>query len=435
MLLLVPLLALQAVGVSIDHQRIDCMVQDRFASVDAVLGPAATAIVEARVYFRSPEELDFYYVTMTLTDDRFVAKLPKPQKAPGLVLYYIEAFGSEGTVRRTPQMSAQVVRRPQDCPRGGRLAEAAPKGDIPVFSTIDSNARPRGFGGVSSVALEARAGPKPAAPTSDATQTTALSNESDYTIGPEDILRINVYGHEDLPQVVVVQEDGTLPFPFIGRITAEDLTARELEEALALRLSQGFIRNPQVTVVVEEYRSKTVFVVGEVSRPGTYALSGSMTVMEMLAKAGPAAGAGTEVVIVRPLVEVTGPVLPQEVVGEGGPEPGLQRQAEIIRVNIRDIQRGRLDQNVTLRPNDTVFVAPAPRFFVLGEVRSPGAFPFEPGLTVRQAISMAGGFSPDASTSRIRIIREVDGNSKEVKVDLDDLFRPGETIIVKARLF
>jgi polysaccharide export outer membrane protein len=234
---------------------------------------------------------------------------------------------------------------------------------------------------------------------------------------------------------VVVQEDGTMPFPFIGRIKAENLTARELEEALALRLSQGFIRDPQVTVVVEEFRSKTVFVVGEVSRPGTYALGGSMTVMEMLAKAGPAAGAGTEVIIVRPLVEVTGPVLPEDVVREGGAGPGLERQAEIIRVNIRDIQRGRLDQNVTLRPNDTVFVAPAARFFVLGEVRSPGAFPFEPGLTVRQAISMAGGFSPDASTSRIRIIRQVDGKSKEVKVKLDDLFRPDETIIVKARLF
>ena len=109
-------------------------------------------------------------------------------------------------------------------------------------------------------------------------------------------------GHEDLTQTIVVQPDGTFIYPLIGRVKAGDLTPKELERKITTLLAQGFVRNPQVTVSVQEYRSKTVFVVGEVSRPGSYSMSGRMTVLELLSKAGPTSAAGVEVVIVRPKV-------------------------------------------------------------------------------------------------------------------------------------
>lgn len=278
--------------------------------------------------------------------------------------------------------------------------------------------------------------PRPtAAPAPSPTPPSAAKDAKDYQIGAEDILKVTVYGHEDLTQTVVVQSDGTFVFPLIGRVKASELSPKELERKIVVLLSQGFIRNPQVTVVVHEYRSKTVFVVGEVSRPGTYPLSGNRNIVEILSRAGPlTSAAGSEVVVVRPLAEVTGPILPTEAVigADGG---GTKKRAEVIRVNVRDIQAGDLDKNVLLQPNDTVFVPQAPKVFVSGEVRTPGAYPFLPGTTVRQAISLAGGLTNDGSSGRIRVVREVEGKTKEVKIKLDDPIQPGDTIVVKAKLF
>lgn len=73
--------------------------------------------------------------------------------------------------------------------------------------------------------------------------------------------------------------------------------------------------------------------------------------------------------------------------------------------------------------------------FVSGEVKNPGGFPFVPGQTVRQLISLAGGITEDGSASRIRVVREIDRKPKEIKIKLDDPVKPGDTIVVKARLF
>jgi len=259
-----------------------------------------------------------------------------------------------------------------------------------------------------------------------------LAAVHEYQIGPDDILKITVYGHDDLTQTVVVQADGTFVYPLVGRVSAIDLTPKELARKLTDQLAQGYIRNPQLTVVVQEYRSKVVYVVGEVSRPGTYPLSGSGTLVEMLSRAGPmTAGAGFEVVIVRPLVKVGGPVLPPDVPGE----PAAVRRAEVMRVNIREVLSGDIDKNVALRPNDTVYVPPAPKVFVSGEGRSPGAFSFNPGRTGRQVASLAGRFAEDAAAGRIRVVRSAEGKSRETKIKLDETVLPGDTIVVKAKLF
>jgi polysaccharide export outer membrane protein len=304
---------------------------------------------------------------------------------------------------------------------------------------VGGQGKPRGFAGVSDVmaaarpraapatasAVEPPAASPPAPAPSPAAPAEAAAPAPEYTIGPEDILRVVVYGHEDLSQTVVVQGDGSFVFPLIGRVQARDATTKELERRMAAALARGFVRNPQVTVVVQEYRSRTVYVVGEVARPGPYPLGGSMSVVEVLAKAGPSAGAAAEVVIVRPAGSVAGPVLPEQAAGT----------AEVIRVDLRDIQMGQLDRNVFLRPNDTVFVAQAAKVYVTGEVRNPGAHVFTPGLTVRQAIGMAGGLGPDGSSSRLRVVRVVDGRTREIKIRLDDPLQSGDTIVVKAKLF
>ncbi len=393
---------------SINHQPLDCFVKDRFAQLEIEVKPALD-VTSVRAFFKSARDDQYYYVQMALTQGRFTAKLPRPREKAQSVTYYIEITGADGTVRKTPEITGQVAKSAEACASGARVADAGPDGDVRVWASGASRSKPRDFSGVDKVLREGEAA------------------------GAEDIVRVTVLGHEDLTQTIVVQPDGTFIYPLIGRVKAGDLTPKELERKITTLLAQGYVRNPQVTVSVQEYRSKTVFVVGEVSRPGSYSLSGRMTVLELLSKAGPTSAAGVEVVIVRPKIAVSGPLIPVDLTG--APTGDNTDQADLIRVNIRDIQMGQLDKNVLVRPNDTVFVTQAARIFVTGEVKTPGAITYWPGATVRKAINTAGGFSADAATGRLRVVREVDGKTKEMKIGLDDPVQPGDTIIVKAKLF
>jgi polysaccharide export outer membrane protein len=259
-----------------------------------------------------------------------------------------------------------------------------------------------------------------------------LIRTSDYEIGPDDILRISVLDHDNLSLSVLVQSDGGFIFPLVGRIQAQDLTPRQLEARLAEALAQGLIRDPQVTVTIEEFRSKTVLVMGEVTHPGPYPLSGSMRIVDVLAAAGMHSGAAQEVIIIRPRMPGGGPVPDVTSHTDAAIE---EPDAHILKVDIHAIQGGDLDQNIRLQPGDKIFVPPAPKYYALGEVRSPGAYTITPGMTIREAITVAGGFTEDASQGRTRVIRALGGEKKEIKIDLDALVREGDTIVVKGSFF
>jgi polysaccharide export outer membrane protein len=416
------------------HVPIDCFVKNRFPLVYATIEPVAD-VGTARTHFKREKDDRYFAVEMLLVRGRFEGRLPKPTDE-GEIVYFLEVIENDGTVRRTPRMSAIVVKREEDCADEGRIAEDAGKGGVQVLAP--RGASPRGFGGISRTLPLESAPPtddkRPTVPsqqTAGATTLTKLPGSAvtpgdDYRLGPQDIIRVVVYGDDDLTQTVVVQSDGTFTFPLIGRVQAAGKTIKELERAITTALGKGFVRNPQVTVVVQEYKSQSVFLVGEVARPGTYTLQGPTTVVEVLAKAGQTANAGHEVIVVRPKQQTEGPLLPGEVAPD---------VADVFRVNIREIRMGKLDQNILLAPGDTVFVSEAAKVFVSGEVKNGGAYTFTPGITVRQAISMAGGLSPEGSSGRIRVVREVDGQMKEIKVKIDDPVEAGDTIVVKSKLF
>lgn len=444
-------------AVSVKHEPVDCVVKNQFSRIVARVEPSAD-VADVRLFFKSAESDPYFFVPMTLRGGEFVGRLPKAKLAR--VHYYIEAQGADGAVKRLPGMTAAVVNDKKSCPGGGRVAEPTYNEEVAVHATTASRDKPRGFDGVSTVAPVAARGrpnkaddepskptrdnkpaahepeptpaavpaPEPAASVEAAPPPAAKSGPAaEYLIGAGDILRIVVYGQDTLTQSVIVQPDGTFTFPLIGRIKAADFSPDELQRKITILLAKDFIRNPQVTVNVQEYRSKTVFVVGQITKPGTYPLEGNTTIVSILAKAGPVTGNAVEVVIVRPLGEVAGPVLPTDVTEE-------TPKATIMRVSLQDIETGLLEKNVVLQPNDTIFIPQAPSIFVSGEVRSPGAYAFRPGLTVRQAISLAGGFT-ERSSSKVRVVREANGKGKEVKIGLDDPVQRGDYIIVKEKLF
>lgn len=247
-----------------------------------------------------------------------------------------------------------------------------------------------------------------------------------YVIGAQDVLAIKVFDQPDLDGKYAVESDGTFSYPMIGRIKAAGLTIREFEEEMKRRLADGYFKNPQVSVAVEQYRSQRIFVMGEVRMPGPVPLTGGMTLIEALARAGSAMpSASGDLIIVRARTPVPG-------ASKTDPPP----DAEIITLNLTQIQTGALTQSYELRDGDTIYVPRAESVYVFGEVKSPGAYPVQSNTTVLQALSLAGGLTPDAAANRIRIIRMEKGVKKEMKnVKMTEIVRPGDTIVVPERFF
>jgi polysaccharide export outer membrane protein len=244
---------------------------------------------------------------------------------------------------------------------------------------------------------------------------------SRYVIGPQDVLSVTVFGQADLTGKFAVETDGTLSFPLVGRLKAAGLTLRELEAELKKQLADGFLTNPQVAVGVEQYISQKIFVMGEVRQPGAYPLTGAMALIEALARAG--ASTTSEVIIVRPR-DATGPAL-----------PGEDQTAEVTRVSLKQLQSGQLSENVDLRDGDTIFVPRPESVYVFGQVKNPGAYGIQKGTTVLQALSLAGGVSENGAINRIKIVRVIKGKTAELKVKLNDVVLPGDTVIVPERYF
>jgi polysaccharide biosynthesis/export protein len=247
--------------------------------------------------------------------------------------------------------------------------------------------------------------------------------QTDYRIGAQDVLNITVFGEAELSGKYTVEQDGTFTFPLVGRVKAGGVTLREFEQVLKKHLADGFLRNPQVSIAIETYRSQRILVMGEVRSPGEYLLSSDMTLLASLARAGGTTPAASrEAVIVRS----------RRVAGNG---EGGSADAEIIKIDLGDLQSGNTALNITLQDGDTVNVPKAQSVFVSGQVKLPGAYAVEPGTTVLQVLSLAGGLTERGADSRVRIQRMIKGKLKEVKAKLTDPVQPGDTIIVPQKFF
>ena len=248
---------------------------------------------------------------------------------------------------------------------------------------------------------------------------------ADYVIGPQDVLTVQVFDQADLGGKYTVETDGTFSFPLIGRVRAGGMTLRAFETELRKKLADGYFKNPQVTVSVEQYRSQRVFVMGEVRNPGPVPLTGGMSLIEALARAGSTLpSASGEVAIVRATPGA-----------KGAPVTDIDRAGNVVRASIRDLEGGAMKQNVELHDGDTIFVPRAESAYVFGQVKSPGAYAIQKDTTVLQALALAGGVTENGAMNRIKIVRFVNGVKKEIKAKESDVVKAGDTIIVPEKYF
>lgn len=238
----------------------------------------------------------------------------------------------------------------------------------------------------------------------------------DYTLGAGDVVKIQVYEQPDLTTTMPISQKGTVRFWLLGDVAIAGLTASQAEEKLGSLLEQGgYIKDPQVFVMVEEYRSQQVAVLGWVNKPGKYPIEGTSSIVDILAQAGGLKDdAGDVITIIRQ---------------RGG-------QSTKTPVDIGLLYVGNLDQNRKLEPNDLVVVPRMDVFYIYGQVKSPGQYRLARDMTVMQALSLGGGLTPRGTERGVRVTRRGSGGSvEELTVGLTDYVQPNDVVYVKESLF
>jgi polysaccharide export outer membrane protein len=249
-----------------------------------------------------------------------------------------------------------------------------------------------------------------------------------YRIGPADVLQITVFDEPGLSSKFTVDTDGTITYPFLGRLEVRGKTLREVEEILTTRLRADYVKNAQVTVEIDAFRSRSIFVIGEVKAPAKYIIEGPVTLLEVIARAGSfTPTAGPTIIVQRYKDGLTAAATAAPA------QPGSEQTAELLRVDIDDLKQGKVNANVLLQDGDTIIVNPADRFYVTGFVRTPGGYVLRRGMTVEQAIAEAGGLNERGSSRGIKIQRKVNGKEVEIDARMTDPVLPNDTIKIRQR--
>lgn len=249
----------------------------------------------------------------------------------------------------------------------------------------------------------------------------AFALEQEYRIGEGDLLKITVYDNTDLETVTRVSGEGRITFPLIGEIAVNGLTTVQAQQRIADRLRDGIIRKPEVSVFIQEYRSKKVTALGEFVKPGLIELRGNATLMEVISNAGGVtANAGETLVIKRKILK-------------HGAAP---YEDETITVPLVEFLEGRATgEHIMVAEGDSIYVPRAAFAFVSGAVKTPGVFKITQGLTVLKAITLAGGFSQRASKTKVSVIRKTGEGERSYPARLDDLVQPDDVVVVPESLF
>ncbi len=270
--------------------------------------------------------------------------------------------------------------------------------------------------------------------------------EDNYEVGPDDILGIAVQGQAVMTADFTIDRDGMLTFPALGKIKASGMTATEFERKLTTLLTDGYVKKPQVSVTVKEYKSQRVLVTGAVTKPGLFALKGDRSVRAFLGELGSlGSDSGHEILVTRPPA-----VLPAEG-GEPQPlpseiptdtDPSMLQQAppqipdaQVFTLSLQKAMAGDPEHNMLLQAGDTIFFPKARQIYISGQVGRAGPYRYQEGMTILQALTLAGGVGPRGAAGRVKIVRIVDGEKKEFKPKPTDTVEPEDTIVVPERFF
>ncbi|WP_413459974.1 polysaccharide export protein EpsE [Herbaspirillum huttiense] len=244
-----------------------------------------------------------------------------------------------------------------------------------------------------------------------------FAQADDILLGAGDVVRIKVYGSDDLSLETRISEAGIVSYPLIGEVKVGGLSTAQAETKIAGLLKKGgFLVNPQVNILVTVPQSQMVSVLGQVNKPGRYPLDGKRNVADVVALAGGVSPDGGDALTI------------------------VRNDGKTVTKQLVDIYAITHSGDTTALPevmgNDVVYVERSLRFYIYGEVQRPGMYKLERGTTLLQALSVGGGLT-QRGTERGLLVkrRDPDGNLQEITLKKDDLLQADDVVYVKESWF
>ena len=325
----------------------------------------------------------------------------------------------------------------------------------------------------------------------------ASADDTNYVLGPGDVLKIMVYNNPDLTLETRVTESGTISFPLLGEVQVGGMTAPAAETKIAELLESGrFIKKPQINIMVTQFQSKMISVLGSVYKPGRYPLDRATNLTDLLALVGGATPDGSDLITIIGKSGKNEYDLHSIVDKADGSQNIPLSGGEIVYVHARDIsvmgqvnrpgkysviggvrtvsdflgvagginpsgsdivtvttfrdgklnrfevdidtlfRTGNNSENIELASGDSIYVPRAPMFYIYGEVQRPGSFRIERNMTVIQALAQGGGLTPRGTQRNIKLHRRnVSGVIEKLSPELTDPVLQDDVLYVQESLF
>ncbi len=251
-----------------------------------------------------------------------------------------------------------------------------------------------------------------------AQQTQPAAANAQYRLAAGDVIRISVYQSADLTLETRLTEAGTISYPLLGSVALAGLTVSEAEKRIADGLRTGnFVKQPQVSVAVQQVRGNQVSVLGQVGKPGRYPLeTGNVQLTDVIATAGGVNPTGADQVVVV------------------GTRNGQPYRVEIDLPSVFGPNRRAND--LTLQNGDVVWVERAPMIYMYGEVQKPGSLRLERGMTVMQALAASGGLTQRGTERGLRVHRrDAEGKVRIIEPAMTDRLQPEDIIYIRESVF
>ena len=239
-----------------------------------------------------------------------------------------------------------------------------------------------------------------------------------YRLGAGDVVRISVYQNPDLALDTRLTEEGIVSYPLLGNIRLGGLTVTASEKLIADGLRSGnFVKQPQVSIVVQQVRGNQASVLGQVNRPGRYPIEvADMRLTDILATAGGASVGSTDLVIVT------------------GRRNGKRFRTEIDLPSL--FASDDKDDDLLIQNGDVVWVDRQPVVYIYGEVQRPGPMRLERGMTLMQSLATGGGLTLRGTEKGIRVHRKTpDRRVQVITPAMDDKLQDGDVVYVRESLF
>jgi len=273
-----------------------------------------------------------------------------------------------------------------------------------------------------------------------------FAQKGKYILGIGDRLSFLLYAGGELQLkgggaiMLTISEEGTITLPFLGKVRADGLTVDELTQEITTRLKADYFVDPQVILSVVDYRSKKVYILGEVKNPGSHGMEReNTTLIELISMAGGATEKrGKKAFVLRGAYD--------DLASVGNINELVEKKEPIVVDLQRLLERGDLTANVALQPDDVVYIPPRAfvdiaqsKIYVMGHVNRAGIYEFQEGITALNACLLAGGFAKFAAPNRATISRFDNGKKTIIKIDLNDvkegstddiILRPGDRVYV-----